>query len=127
MRSKLKNLQDLDRNLSIPDSESNTFTDAWSPKEIERMNTQRKLCGSLFQDMNFIELSFLEVLDFTWVHWQLLSATTTQRRGRAALRLWYHESHRRRQGKALLGAWRVVVSLGKSLVFCNVINLESPH
>lgn len=54
----------------------------------------------------------MQVLDMVWVQWQLLSTATAHRRARGILRLWYNESHQRRQGKALLGAWRVVVSLG---------------
>jgi len=54
-----------------------------------------------------------KVLDIVWVQWQLLSTATAHRRARGILRLWYNESHQRRQGKALLGAWRVVVSLSR--------------
>ena len=53
-----------------------------------------------------------QVLDFAWVQWQLLCAASARRRARVILRLWCNESHRQHQGKALLGAWRVVVSLG---------------
>lgn len=55
----------------------------------------------------------LKVLDFAWVQWQLLSAAAARRRARVILRLWCSESHRQHQGKALLGAWRVVVSLSR--------------
>lgn len=55
----------------------------------------------------------LKVLDFAWVQWQLLCAASARRRARVILRLWCNESHRQHQGKALLGAWRVVVSLSR--------------
>lgn len=52
-----------------------------------------------------------KILDLAWVQWQLWASRARRQRLARVLRLWRSLSSARRQGLALLGAWRVVVAL----------------